>query len=95
MLTSELLLNILEDMNKGDFETFQMYLTQKIFKDCRPVPKSYLEDASRTRTVTKMIENYGENLAVKITVEILRKQNLNNLADSLNEDYVGKKGYIF
>lgn len=90
MLASELLLNTLEDVSQDGFETFKWYLTQEVREDCRPIPKSHVEDATRTRTVTKMIENYSEDLAVKITVEILRRQRLNNLADKLKQDYVGE-----
>lgn len=83
MLVSELLFNTLEDVTKDDFETFKWYLTQNVLEDCQSIPKSRVENASRASTVTKMIESYNEDLAVKVTVEILRKQCLNALADKL------------
>lgn len=83
MLVPELLFNTLEDVRKDDFETFKWYLTQNVLEDCQPIPKSRVENASRASTVTKMIESYNEDLAVKVTVEILRKQCLNDLADKL------------
>lgn len=77
------LLGVLEDLREDDFTTFKWYLTMKHLEPCRPIPKSRLEKASRVDTVSRLIESYGEELAVNITVKVLREMNINNAAEKL------------
>lgn len=87
MAISQGLLGHLEDLRDDDFEKFKWYLTMNVLDSCRPIPKSRLEKASRPDTVTEIIQNYGEELAVQITVEILIKIYNNNAAERLKQAY--------
>uniref|UniRef100_A0A3Q3LGW2 Pyrin domain-containing protein n=1 Tax=Mastacembelus armatus TaxID=205130 RepID=A0A3Q3LGW2_9TELE len=81
MLAQELLLESLENLRKDDFEKFKWYLSMKVLPDCKPIPESHLEDAERTKTVTVMIKSYGEDGAVSLTIETLKKIQNNNACD--------------
>ncbi|XP_062296128.1 pyrin-like [Scomber scombrus] len=87
MAISQSLLGNLEDLRDDDFEKFKWYLTMNVLDSCRPIPKSRLEKASRPDTVTEIIQIYGEECAVKITVEILMKIYNNNAAETLKQAY--------
>ncbi|XP_042372787.1 pyrin-like [Plectropomus leopardus] len=87
MLAPQLLLKTLEGLRKDDFETFKWYLTMEVLEGCSPIPVCHLEEASRTNTVKRMTENYGEDSAVKITIEILKKLGNNNAAEELKKKY--------
>nr|XP_046228809.1 caspase b isoform X2 [Scatophagus argus] len=87
MLVKKLLLDTLEDLGGDDFRTFKWYLSMDILDGCRPIPKSRLENANLTETVDKITETYEEELAVKITAEILRKTYQNNAAQNLMSRY--------
>ncbi|XP_069023558.1 pyrin domain-containing protein 1 [Embiotoca jacksoni] len=87
MLVPQLLLETLEDVLNDDFKKFKWYLSMNVLDCCKPIPKAYLENASRIDTVTKMIASYGQELAVDITVDILRKMCLNAGAERLKKAY--------
>lgn len=89
MLVPELLLQTLEELLDVDFKTLKWYLSMTILESCKPIPKCRLETASRTQTVSCMTDSYGEESAVNITVEILRKMNNNNSAQMLKSAYAG------
>lgn len=89
MLVPELLLDTMEDLIDSELKTFKWYLTIPILDSCSPIRKSHLETASRTETVSKMIESYGEESAVNITVEILKKMGFNNAAVKLKRMHAG------
>ncbi|XP_078022246.1 caspase b-like isoform X2 [Epinephelus lanceolatus] len=91
MLVPQLLLETLEELQDDDFETLKWYLSMNILEGCKPIPKSRLGKAPRTNTVSRMIESYGEESAVKVTVEILRKMGNNNAAEKLKSRYAGGK----
>lgn len=87
MLVPQLLFEKLQDLPNDDFETFKWYLSMKILDSCRPIPKSLLENKGRREIVSRMIDSYCEELAVKVTVEILRKMNVNNIADEIQSRF--------
>ncbi|XP_078127005.1 uncharacterized protein LOC144531008 [Sander vitreus] len=91
MQVQELLLETLDTLRKEDFKTLQWYLSMEVLAGCKPIPESHLEDASRTATIRKMIESYNEELAVKVTVEILKKMKNNYAAEKLENKYAGGK----
>ncbi|XP_049900337.1 uncharacterized protein LOC126390196 isoform X3 [Epinephelus moara] len=91
MLVPQLLLETLEELRDDDFETLKWYLSMDILEGCKPIPKSRLGKAPRTDTVSRMIESYGEESAVKVTVEILRKMGNINAAEKLKSRYAGGK----
>ncbi len=82
----ELLVNSLRDLVKVELKEFQWYL-----KDQGHVFNSEMENADVLDTVDKMAVCFGPEEAVKITVDILRKMNQNNLAEKIeNEHKEGK-----
>ncbi len=89
MAVPQLLLETMEDLLKKELEMLKWYLSLEILDGCKPIPRSRLERASRTDTVSKMIENYGEESAVNVTVAILRKMNFNTAAEELKSKYAG------
>ncbi|KAG7222587.1 hypothetical protein INR49_016184 [Caranx melampygus] len=93
MRASELLLETLEELVKSDFDKFKWYLSMDILEGCKPIPRSYLEEASRINTVSKMAEYYVEELAVSISIEILKKMNMNNTAVKLTNKYAGENSF--
>lgn len=87
MLVEELLLKILEDLLKAEFDEFKWFLTLDILGNCKPIPRAHLQDASRTDTVDKLLRSYGEETAVKITAEVLKKMKMNKAAEELMRLY--------
>jgi len=85
MSVEELLLNTLKNLETEELKEFQWFL-----KSLKQLPASDLENAGRVKTVDKMVAHFGQEEAVKITAEILRKINQNNLADQVENGH--KKG---
>lgn len=83
MLVAELLLKILNDMLKEEFQTFKWFLTLDILENCDPIPRSQLQDTSRTEVVDKLLKSYGEETAVKMTAEVLKKMSMNKALQEL------------
>ncbi|XP_029284687.1 uncharacterized protein LOC115006582 [Cottoperca gobio] len=79
----QLLLETLEDLRSNDFKKFNWYLTINMLDGCKPIPTSRLESQDRTDTVTEMIKSYGGDMAVNVTVEILKKMMNNQDAENL------------
>ncbi|KAJ8351020.1 hypothetical protein AAFF_G00161250 [Aldrovandia affinis] len=78
----ELILEILWDLKKEDFETFKWHLNKEQLEGCRPIPWGRLEDQSRPGVVTLMKDYYGDKM-VNITKEILKKISRNDLIERL------------
>ncbi|XP_056090550.1 NACHT, LRR and PYD domains-containing protein 3-like [Rhinichthys klamathensis goyatoka] len=78
----ELLLNSLMNLINSDLEVFQWHL-----KKDKHIFNSELDNADRCKTVDKMVACFGPEKALKITVEILRKMDQNDLADQLENNY--------
>ncbi|XP_077054757.1 apoptosis-associated speck-like protein containing a CARD [Siphateles boraxobius] len=79
----ELLLNSLMDLLQDDLKLFQWHLRKN--HEC--ISKSEMENADRLKTVDKMVACFGQEEAVKITVNILRKVNQNHLAEQLENEH--------
>lgn len=92
MLVEELLLKILEDLLKEEFQTFKWYLTLELLENCNPIPRAHLQDASRIVAVDKLVKSYGEETAVKITDEALRRMKMTKASEELMSLYT--KGEI-
>ncbi|XP_067248609.1 NACHT, LRR and PYD domains-containing protein 3-like [Chanodichthys erythropterus] len=75
----DLLKKSMYELGGDDLKEFQWHLEN----DHESISKSDMENADRLKTVDKMVECFGPEEAVKITVEILRKINQNNLAEHL------------
>ncbi|KAK9531143.1 hypothetical protein VZT92_010585 [Zoarces viviparus] len=80
----------LVQLGADDFKTFRWYLAQPVLDGCRPIPKSYLENKNQEDTVSRMIDSYGKESAVNVTVEILKRMNLNNEAEKLQNARPGE-----
>ncbi|XP_033479559.1 pyrin domain-containing protein 1-like [Epinephelus lanceolatus] len=84
-----LILDTLDGLGTDDFKRFRWNLTQPVLDGCQPIRKGHLENADKQDTVSRMIDSYGEETAVNITVEILRRMNHNNAAQKLKQAYAG------
>ncbi len=76
------------DLVKLDLKRFRWHLVN----DHECISKSQMEDADRLKTVDRMVECFLSEEAVKITVDILRKMNQNDLAEKLENKH--KQGDI-
>ncbi|XP_076869696.1 NLR family CARD domain-containing protein 3-like [Brachyhypopomus gauderio] len=86
----EELLSVLEELKTTDLKTFQWHLTTTVEDDKR-IPKAHLENADRHDTVDKMVQKYGPDGAVEITVDILKKMDQNQLAEDLRTKHSGHR----
>jgi len=84
----ELLLNSLMDLTEDHLKEFQWTLEN----DHECITTSDMENADRMKTMDKMVACFGPEEVVKITVEILRKINQNNLAEQLENKH--KQGKV-
>lgn len=87
MLVEELLLTVLEDLLKEEFHMFKWFLTLDMLEKCNPIPRANLQDASRIETVDKLLRSYGEETAVKLTDEVLKRMKMNKAAMELMRLY--------
>ncbi|XP_048015111.1 NACHT, LRR and PYD domains-containing protein 12-like isoform X1 [Megalobrama amblycephala] len=78
----KLLHDTLDDLKKEDLKRLKSYL-----KEDGPVGAGKLEKAGVTDIVDIMMERFGAEEAVKITLNILRKMNQNQLAEELQNNY--------
>uniref|UniRef100_A0A8C7NEV0 B30.2/SPRY domain-containing protein n=1 Tax=Oncorhynchus mykiss TaxID=8022 RepID=A0A8C7NEV0_ONCMY len=86
-----LLLATLEELVEAEFKTFKWHLTQDLVKGFPHIPVSQLENTDRLDTMKKMVETYGPEGTVKISLEILRKMSQNQLAKTLKNELVDCK----
>ncbi|KAK6298717.1 hypothetical protein J4Q44_G00302270 [Coregonus suidteri] len=87
----------LQRLNEAKLQQFQWHLTKGKLEDFDPIPKDQLKKGDTKDTVDKMVDKYSPDGAVRITVKILRKIKLNDLADELENNYreaEGAKGHV-
>ncbi|KAM6941219.1 uncharacterized protein PEZ65_003284 isoform 2-T2 [Lycodopsis pacificus] len=87
MSVLDLLLETVENLIEKDFKKFKFWLGNGV--DFKPIPRSFLEKADEMDTAGKMIDSYGEEMAVKNAVEVLKKMGNNNAAEELKNSYAG------
>ncbi|XP_056310597.1 NACHT, LRR and PYD domains-containing protein 12-like [Danio aesculapii] len=75
----QLLDNTLNGLLEDELKKFRW----RLVNDHRDISKAKMENADRLDTVDKMVSCFGPERAVKITVDILRKINQNQLAEEL------------
>uniref|UniRef100_A0A8C8IX14 Pyrin domain-containing protein n=1 Tax=Oncorhynchus tshawytscha TaxID=74940 RepID=A0A8C8IX14_ONCTS len=85
--TPERLLATLEELVTDELKMFQWFLNQDVLEGFSSIPSSRLENADRQDTMDKMVDTYGPEGAVKISLEILRRMEQNNLAEQLKAGY--------
>ncbi|KAL1276311.1 hypothetical protein QQF64_035934 [Cirrhinus molitorella] len=73
-----LLYDTLDDLEEGKLKRFKSFL-----REDGPIPVSVLGKADATDTVDQMLDHLGQESAVKITLDILKKMNQNHLAEQL------------
>ncbi|XP_029595392.1 NACHT, LRR and PYD domains-containing protein 1b allele 3 [Salmo trutta] len=83
---SYLLLGALAELVSEELELFQWHLIHSV-EGFPSIPRGQLEYATRLVTVDRMVQQYHEDGAVEITLEILRKMDQNNLADELEKKF--------
>ncbi|XP_062394717.1 NACHT, LRR and PYD domains-containing protein 6-like isoform X2 [Sardina pilchardus] len=79
----DLLFRALDELGSADLKRFKTYLSEKTLEGFEPIPKGKLEDSDTTDVASKMKETYQGEGSVKMALTILRKMNLNDLADKL------------
>uniref|UniRef100_A0A452R9X1 Pyrin n=1 Tax=Ursus americanus TaxID=9643 RepID=A0A452R9X1_URSAM len=78
------LLDSLEELVSDDFEKFKFKLQNtSLEKDHFRIPRGQLQNAKPVRLASLMITSYGEEYAVKLTLQVLRAINQNLLAEEL------------
>uniref|UniRef100_A0A4W4F6T6 B30.2/SPRY domain-containing protein n=1 Tax=Electrophorus electricus TaxID=8005 RepID=A0A4W4F6T6_ELEEL len=89
----EQLLFTLNELETEDLTLFQWHLKNAV-EGFPAIPKSKLEKSNRPDTVDKMVQKYGPDGAVEITLIILKKMNHNQLAKTLRTKHTGGKSDI-
>ncbi|KAJ8342177.1 hypothetical protein SKAU_G00321050 [Synaphobranchus kaupii] len=74
------ILEILDELNKEDFERFTLFLNDNVLEECKPIPLGQLEDKSVAGLVKLMRRYYGDKM-VKLILEILKKIGRNDLVE--------------
>ncbi|KAG9331626.1 hypothetical protein JZ751_018632, partial [Albula glossodonta] len=80
-----LILEILEELRKEDFEKFTLYLSENVVEGCSPISWEQLEDKGVAGVVSLMRKYNGNNM-VKLTLEILKKIQRHDLVQRLEND---------
>uniref|UniRef100_A0AAZ3P177 Pyrin domain-containing protein n=1 Tax=Oncorhynchus tshawytscha TaxID=74940 RepID=A0AAZ3P177_ONCTS len=74
-----LLLTGLEELTEEQLKIFQFDLSSDQLPGFPPIPESQLENTDRQNTVDQMVKRYGPEGAVRNTLKILRRMNLDDL----------------
>uniref|UniRef100_A0A3Q1CME3 B30.2/SPRY domain-containing protein n=1 Tax=Amphiprion ocellaris TaxID=80972 RepID=A0A3Q1CME3_AMPOC len=94
-MTSEVLLNILDDLNDDQLSTFQWFLQQPNNVQGLPaITKSRLQTLDRCKTVDVMVETYGLQRAVQVTGVVLEKISRNDLLQRLAASSSGPEVHV-
>ncbi|XP_031667306.1 uncharacterized protein LOC116358963 isoform X6 [Oncorhynchus kisutch] len=83
---SYLLLGTLAELVSEELTLFQWHLIHGV-EGFTSISRGQLENANRLVTVDRMVQQYHEDGAVKITLEILRKMDQNKMADELEKKF--------
>ncbi|XP_048858153.1 NACHT, LRR and PYD domains-containing protein 12-like [Brienomyrus brachyistius] len=89
---ADLLLGYLEELSDDDLKKFKWKLSNTRYEDSKLPPYSRVKVLDIIDFTDLMIRSYGEVGALKVTLEILKNMNLNDLVQRLNEDL--QKGAI-
>lgn len=83
----EIILDILLELVDEDLKTFQFYLYSTPCKGFPQIPKSRVHGADRVCTVDHLVQTYGYDGAVMVTVDILERMKLKLWAETLKKKY--------
>ncbi|XP_077330903.1 NACHT, LRR and PYD domains-containing protein 3-like isoform X2 [Lithobates pipiens] len=81
----DLIIYSLEDLNTSDFKRFRNKLSDFSYGDKRPIPRGRLENADWTTTKDLLIDKYGEEGALDVTIHVFTLIGLMGPADDLQE----------
>ncbi|XP_072559611.1 NACHT, LRR and PYD domains-containing protein 14-like isoform X2 [Paramormyrops kingsleyae] len=83
---TDLLEDYLEELDDEELKKFKSKLSRTKYKELKPLSRAQMKDLDRTDLADKMISSYSEVDALNVMLEILKKMNLNDLAQRMNED---------
>ena len=84
-----LLLETLEKLSRVKLKRFQWHLTEDVLDKLPPIPESQLKNSDWQDTVDQIMQTYGPEKAVEITVVVLRLLYRNDLAEVLERSHRG------
>ncbi|XP_013986678.1 uncharacterized protein isoform X3 [Salmo salar] len=89
-----LLLETLEKLSTVNLKRFQWHLTEDVLDKLPPIPESQLKNSNWQDTVDQIMQIYGPEKAVEITVVVLRLLYRNDLAEVLERSHRGAQGAL-
>ncbi|XP_038871846.1 NACHT, LRR and PYD domains-containing protein 1b allele 2-like isoform X2 [Salvelinus namaycush] len=89
-----LLLETLEKLSTVKLKRFQWHLTEDVLDKLPPIPESQLKNSDWQDTVDQIMQTYGPEKAVEITVVVLRLLYRNDLAEVLERSHRGAQGAL-
>ncbi|XP_056224192.1 NACHT, LRR and PYD domains-containing protein 12-like isoform X1 [Seriola aureovittata] len=83
----QLLLETLEELVAEQLRTFQFFLFSDVLEGFPHIPKSRVDSVDRPGTVDVLVQTYGYDDAVTVTVDILVRMKLKLCAEKLKKKY--------
>ncbi|KAL3999903.1 preproneuropeptide B [Sarotherodon galilaeus] len=77
------LLEMLNDLDDGDFDTFKWHLKSELWKNIKPIQENKLTKAERHAMVDLMVQKYEISGAVEVMESVLLKISRNDLVEKL------------
>ncbi|XP_077322437.1 NACHT, LRR and PYD domains-containing protein 3-like isoform X3 [Lithobates pipiens] len=81
----DLIIYSLDDLQERDFKRFKNKLSDFSYGDKRPIPKGKLENVDSITTKDHLINTYGEEGALDVTITVFTLINLQGPADKLRK----------
>lgn len=88
----DLLFHAMDHLKPEQLKRFKLYLSHRTLDGVKPIPRDRLGDSDATDVVETMMEEYGCEGAVRITMHILKKISCSELAETLEEKTVDRPG---